>query len=155
MTKFLAVMALVFVSLFGTTAQAKQCVYNNSGAVIKVQWLNANGKKDNNASGTIGVWSESCQNNSNVGSAIIETSGCVFAELAAQAAVTAGGAGAYGTCLAVTGGGCSMAGGLFAGATAAAISAIPAQYGGKLVVAPNKGKTVKIGGNCLSGLTVQ
>lgn len=155
MQKLLLTAVFTLSSLGAITAQAKQCVYNNSGAVIDVQWLNSNGKKDNNSSGTIGVWSESCQNNSNVGSAVITTSGCVFALGAAQVAVFGGGQVAFGACVIATGGGCSMAGGIFEAATSAAISMIPSNYGGKLIVAPNKGKTTKIGGNCLSGLTIQ
>ena len=155
MQKALLVTAFTLFSLGAITAEAKQCIYNNSGAVIDVQWLNASGKKDNNSSGTIGVWAESCQDNKNVGSAVIKTSGCEFALLAAQSAVFGGGQVAYGVCVVATDGGCSMAGGAFEAATEAAVSAIPSNYGGKLIVAPNKGKTTKIGGNCLSGLSVQ
>lgn len=155
MQKPLLIAAFTLFSLGAITAEAKQCIYNSSGAVIDVQWLNHKGKKDNNSSGTIGVWSQSCQNNSNVGSAVITTSGCQFALLAAQTAVFGGGQVAFGACLVATGGGCSMAGGVFEGATAAAISAIPSNYGGKLIVAPNKGKSIKIGGNCFSGLKIQ
>ena len=155
MQKPLLIAAFTLFSFGAITAEAKQCIYNNSGAVIDVQWLNSKGKKDNNSSGTIGVWSESCQNNSKVGSAVITTSGCVFALLAAQSAVFAGGQVAYGVCVVATDGGCAMAGGAFEAATEAAISAIPSNYGGKLIVAPNKGKSIKIGGNCLSGLKIQ
>lgn len=136
------------ISAPNTAFASKQCIKNNSGAVLNVTWHNQNGKLDKNASNhSLSVGLQACQDNAEQGFAVIECSGCIFAELAAHAAVTVGGAGAYGVCLAATAGGCAMAGGIFAAGTTAAIQAIPPAYNGKKVIVPDKGKTVVVEGN--------
>ena len=137
------------------SASAKQCIKNESGAVLNVTWHNAAGKNDNSASNhSLSVGFQACQNNKNLGWAEVECSGCIFAELAAKAAVTIGGSGAYGVCVAVTSGGCVMAGGLFSAGTAAAVNAIPPAYNGRKILVPNKGKTIVVSGNAF-GLKVK
>jgi hypothetical protein len=137
-----------FLIAIPTTVFAKQCIKNSSGAVLDITWHNQQGKVDNNASNhSLSFGFEACQNNTNLGFAVVRCSGCIFAELSAQAAVTVGGAGAFGVCVAATGGGCTLAGGLFAAATEAAIAQIPPAFGGKKIIVPDKGKTVVVNGN--------
>ena len=148
-------LALLMAVGFTGSAFAKQCIKNESGAVLNVTWHNAAGKNDNSASNhSLSVGFQACQNNKNLGWAEVECSGCIFAELAAKAAVTIGGAGAYGVCVAVTSGGCVMAGGLFSAGTAAAVNAIPPAYNGRKILVPNKGKTIVVSGNAF-GLRVK
>ena len=147
-------LTLLMVAGFTGNALAQQCIKNDSGAVLNVTWHNSSGKKDSGASNhSLSVGFQACQNNKNLGWAEVECSGCIFAQLAAQAAVTAGGTGAYGVCLAATGGGCVMAGGLFAAGTSFAVASIPAAYSGRKIIVPNKGKTVHVSGNAF-GLKV-
>jgi hypothetical protein len=138
----------IFLIAIPTTAFAKQCIKNNAGAVLDVTWHNQQGKVDDNASNhSLSFGFKACQNNSKLGFAVVRCSGCIFAELSAQAAVTLGGAGAFGVCVAATAGGCSMAGGVFAALTSAAVAQIPPAFVGKKIIVPDKGKTVVVNGN--------
>jgi hypothetical protein len=154
-TKMLMLMLITsFMFILPNSAMARQCIYNNSGAVLDVSWHNSKGNNDNSASNhSLSVGFQACQDNSNLGFAVIECNGCIFAELAAQTAVTVGGAGAYGLCLAASGGSCAMAGAIFEVATEAAVQAIPPAFNGAMVIVPDKGKTVKVEGNAF-GLKV-
>ena len=130
------------------SAEAKQCIYNNSGASLKVTWYNSKADKDKGASNdNLTVGFQACQNNPKLGFAVIECNGCAWGEAAAKTAVIAVGAGAFGVCVVATSGECLMEGPLFVEATIEAVKAIPPAFKGKLVVVPNKGKTTKIEGN--------
>jgi hypothetical protein len=98
---------VVFLIATSSTAFAsEQCIKNNSGAILNVTWHNHKGKVDDNASNSnLTVGYEACQDNTNLGFAVVTCSGCIFAQIAAQTAVAAGGAGAYGVCMAATAGG--------------------------------------------------
>lgn len=158
MLRYLAVvLSLSLSALLGNSeaAQAKQCVYNDSGAVLNVTWYNANGHKDDGSSNSsLSVGFQACQDNSNLGFAQIQCNGCIWAEVAAKTAVIAGGAGAFGVCVIASGGQCTAASGIFVTATTQAVQAIPPAFNGKLVVVPNQGSTIKIGGNAF-GLKVE
>ena len=151
MLKYISIILTLSIGLVLTNseaAEAKQCIYNDSATDLKVTWYNANAQKDHGASNdSLSFGYQACQNNSNLGFAQIECNGCIWGEVAAKTAVIAGGAGAFGVCVIASGGECAAEVELFAGATAAAVEAIPPAFNGKLVVVPNKGKTVKIGGN--------
>ena len=147
-------LALLMAVGFTGSAFAKQCIKNESGAVLNVTWHNSEGKKDKNASNhSLSVGFKACQNNKNLGWAEIKCSGCIFAEIAAKAAITVAGSVAFGVCTAATGGGCAMASPVFEVATQAAIMSIPPAYKGKMIVVPNKGKTAVVKGNAF-GLKV-
>jgi hypothetical protein len=139
----------VFLMSIPTTAFASnQCVKNNSATVLNVTWHNQNGQVDENASNhSLSVGLEACQNNPNLGFAVIECSGCIFARLAAQTAIAMGGMGAFGVCIIATDGYCSVAEGLFETATRAAIEAVPPAFEGKKILVVNTGKTVSVIGN--------
>ncbi len=151
MLKYIAIILTLSIGLVFTNseaAEAKQCIYNDSATVLKVTWYNANAHKDDGASNdSLSFGNQACQDNSNLGFAQIECSGCIWGEVAAKTAVVAGGAGAFGVCVVASGGPCASQIQTFAAGTAAAVQAIPPAFNGKLVVVPNKGKTVKIGGN--------
>jgi len=153
--KFLPLLLLfAFVIGLPNSALAKQCIKNDSGAVLDITWYNSEGKHDENASNhSVSVGFEACQDNKNLGFAHIACSGCIFAELSAQTAVTLAGAGAYGVCVVATGGGCALAAGVFEAGTQAAVMSIPPAFKGKKVAVPNRGKTMVVKGNAF-GLKV-
>ena len=147
---------LLFAFIIGmpNDALAKQWIKNDSGAVLDITWYNSEGKHDSNASNhSVSVGFQACQNNENLGFAHIECSGCIFAELSAQTAVTLAGAGAYGVCVVATGGGCALAAGVFEAGTQAAVMSIPPASKGKKIAVPNRGKTMVVQGNAF-GLKV-
>jgi len=151
----LAVLTFTLVFSAQEAEASKQCIYNNSGTSLKVTWYNASGKKDKGASNNdLTVWKQACQNNDKLGFAKIECNGCAWAEAAAKTAIVVGATGAFGVCVVATGGECVAEAPLFAEATYEAIMAVPPAFKGKLIVVPNKGKTVKIEGNAF-GLKVK
>lgn len=158
MLKYLAVILSIATGLILTNseaAEARQCIYNDSGTVLNVTWYNQNAHKDDNASNhSLSFGQQACQDNSNLGFAEIECSGCIWGEVAAKTAVVAGGAGAFGVCVVASGGKCASQIQTFAAGTAAAVQAIPPAFNGKLVVVPDRGRTMKIGGNAF-GLRVE
>ena len=140
---------------FSDEAAAKQCIYNDSGAVLKVDWYNANGHHDSSASNdSLSVGFQACQDNSNLGFAQIQCSGCEFAEAAAKVAIVAAGTSAFGVCMVASGGGCEFAGEIFAEAVIEAVQAVPPAFNGKMIAVPDHGKTVRVTGNAF-GLQVQ
>ena len=140
---------------FSGEAAAKQCIYNDSGAVLKVYWYNHNGHHDHNATNeSLSAGFQACQNNDNLGFAEIKCSGCIFAEAAAKTSIVAAGTSAFGVCLLATGGGCGFAGEIFADAVVEAVQAVPPAFDGKMIVVPDHGKTIRIGGNAF-GLKVE
>lgn len=154
-------LTLIFSLTLGSTflsasaGNAAQCIYNDSATVLKVTWYNANADKDKNASNnSLSFGFKACQNNSNLGFAIIECNGCAWAEGSAKAAIIAGGIGAFGACIIASGGECLGEFELFGAAVGAAVAAVPPSFKGKLVVVPDRGKTAKIGGNAF-GLRIE
>lgn len=140
---------------FSGEAAAKQCIYNDSGAVLKVYWYNANGHHDHNATNeSLSAGFQACQNNDHLGFAEIKCSGCIFAEVAAKTAIVAAGTSAFGVCVAATDGGCEFATEFFVDAIVEAVQAVPPAFDGKMIVIPDHGKTIKIGGNAF-GLKVE
>jgi hypothetical protein len=151
----LAFMLMTFSIGFSVkSAEAKQCIYNNSGTLLKVTWYNGKGDKDKRAfNGNLSVMVQTCQENPKLGFAVIECEGCAWAEAAAKMAIIAGATGAFGVCAVGTAGECLMVGELFVDLTIEAVKAIPSHFAGKMVVVPNKGKTIRIEGPWL-GLKV-
>lgn len=157
MKKILAMSLLAFVAFAGFSgeAEAKQCIYNDSGAVLKVYWYNANGHHDSNATNeSLSFGFQACQDNKNLGFAEVKCSGCVFAEAAAKTAIIMGGSSAFGVCVIATEGGCAFMAEFAADAIYEAVQAVPPSFSGKMIVVPDRGKTVKIGGNAF-GLKIE
>lgn len=151
----LPLLLIGFIAGFSGEAEAKQCVYNDSGAVLKVYWYNSQGHHDSNATNeSLSFGFSACQDNKNLGFAEIKCSGCIFAEAAAKAAIVAAGTSAFGVCVLATEGGCGFAAEIFADAVYEAVEAVPPSFSGKMIVVPDKGKTIKIGGNAF-GLKVE
>jgi hypothetical protein len=148
-------MGLLFAGSDTAEAASKQCIYNDSATILKVTWYNPSGGKDKGASNdSLSYGFKACQDNKNLGWAVIECQGCGWAEASAKAAVILGGAGAYGVCVYQTKGECTGNLEGFAEATAYAVSQIPDSFKGKMVVVPDKGKTQNITGNAF-GLKVK
>ena len=147
-------LATISIGFSVKSAEAKQCIYNDSGTSLKVTWYNNKAGKDKGASDNdLTFGRKACQDNPKLGFAVIECNGCAWAEAAAKTAVIAGATGAFGVCVVATAGECLMEGPLFVEATILAVQAIPPHFKGKIVVVPNKGKTIKIKGNAF-GLKV-
>jgi hypothetical protein len=150
-------LTLIFALVLGTTflsaseGNAAQCIYNDSATDLKVTWYNNNAHKDSGSSNnSLSLGFQACQNNSNLGFAVIECNGCAWAEGSAKAAIIAAGIGAFGVCIVASGGECAAEFELFGAAVTEAVQAVPPAFNGKLVVVPDKGKTVKIGGNAFN-----
>lgn len=128
----------------GSAMADDQCIKNNSGAIVKVNWyeLNTTNKVKSN---TISNGEKSCK--SALGLAEIECVGCAFAEGGAKAAVILGGGIMYGTCVAATGGFCLAGAEVIAGLAEVGYEAIPDAFKGKLVVAPKKSQNISVEGN--------
>ena len=157
MKKVLVLSLLLLGALTGfpSAADAKQCIYNDSGAVLKVYWYNSEGHHDSNATNeSLSFGFQACQDNKNLGFAEVKCSGCVFAEAAAKTAIIMGGASAFGVCVIVTDGGCAFMAEFAADAIYEAVQAVPPSFSGKMIIVPDRGKTVKIGGNAF-GLKVE
>jgi hypothetical protein len=121
-----------------------QCIKNNSGAVVRVNWYELN-TTNKVKSESLTVGEKSCK--SALGLAEIECVGCAFAEGSAKAAVILGGGILYGTCVAATGGACALGLEVLPELIAAGYEEIPPAFKGKLVVAPKKSQNISVEGN--------
>ena len=148
-------MGLLFAGSDTAEAASKQCIYNDSATILKVTWYNPSGGKDKGASNdSLSYGFKACQDNKNLGWAVIECQGCKWAEGPAMAAVIYAKIGAFGVCVVETKGECAANYKDFTDEVAAVIKAIPESFNKKLVVVPDKGKTQKITGNAF-GLEVK
>lgn len=160
MLKYLAIvlalsMGLLFAGSDTAEAASKQCIYNESSTALKVTWYYPSGEKDKGASwDSLSYGFKACQDNKNLGFAVIECQNCTWGEASAKAAVIYGKNGAFGVCVFATAGECTENLEGFSEATAYAVSQIPPSLKGKMVVVPDKGKTQKITGNAF-GLKVK
>lgn len=159
MLKFLTIafLALVSIATLPDTASAgpKQCIKNDSGTSLSVQFYLDGNKKKGNKNLTVGF--EVCQNIGNdnkLAFATVKCNGCAWAEGAAKTAVIVAGTGAFGVCVVATAGECVAEIPLFVEATALAVSSIPPSFKGKLIVVPGYNKTTHINGNAF-GLHIQ
>ena len=128
----------------GSAMADDQCIKNNSGAVVKVNWYELN-TTNKVKSTTISNGEKSCK--SALGLAEIECVGCAFAEGGAKAAVILGSGIMYGTCVAATGGLCLTGAEAIAALAEIGYEAIPDAFKGKLVVAPKQGQNISVKGN--------
>ena len=126
------------------SVMADQCIKNNSGAVVRVNWYELN-TTNKVKSAQIAVGDKSCK--SALGLAEIECVGCAFAEGGAKAAVIVGAGMIYGTCVAATGGLCLTGAEAIAALAEIGYEAIPDAFKGKLVVAPKKSQNISVEGN--------
>jgi len=147
-SNFLKLFSAVVLSSVGLlssgTAMADQCIKNNSGAVVRVNWYELN-TTNKVKSAQIAVGDKSCK--SALGLAEIECVGCAFAEGGAKAAVIVGAGMIYGTCVAATGGLCLTGAEAIAALAEIGYEAIPDAFKGKLVVAPKQGQNISVKGN--------
>jgi hypothetical protein len=146
---FLKLVSAVVLSSIGILSSGSamaddQCIKNNSGAVIEVNWyeLDTTNKVKSN---TISNGEKSCK--SALGLAEIKCVGCAFAEGGAKAAVIVGAGMIYGTCVAATGGLCLTGAEAIASLAEIGYEAIPDAFKGKLVVAPKKSQNISVEGN--------
>ncbi len=143
----------LFAAFFGltTSANAGQCIKNDSGASLKVTWYNAGGHKDDKASNSnLTAGFSACQNNSNLGFAIVECNGCGWTTSFTKGLITVGEAFAAGFCAVADGCGSPIPSNFGLDAAKDAIS----KKKGKFIIAPAKGKTATVKGNAL-GLKVE
>jgi hypothetical protein len=147
-------MGLLFAGSDTAEAASKQCIYNDSATILKVTWYNPSGGKDKGASNdSLSYGFKACQDNKNLGFAVIECQDCTWAEASAKAGVIYGKNGAFGVCVFATAEECTENLEGFAEATAYAVSQIPPSFKGKMVVVPDDGKTQTITGSAF-GLKV-
>ena len=140
---------------FSFGANAAQCIYNNSGTSLNVQWKNTAGGIDKNASNSnLTVGQKACQNNGNLGYAVIQCNACKFAANFTKAAVGVAGGVAIIACVAATAGECLLEAPALIAVVEEVVRAIPNGDQRHYVLVPNKGQTMQVKGNAF-GLELQ
>jgi len=144
----------ILASIFSTNANAsKQCIYNNSGASINVAWKNSAGGNDKNASNAnLTAGFQACQDNPNIGYAIIECNDCKIATQFTRAAIGIGGGVVIAACILVTAGECIQETPALAAEVTSLINGIHNGDHRKKLLAPRRGQTIRINGNAVAGL---